>query len=103
MTRRVAWIKAAAGERFSALELNTFVFEVVITTDHQGAADQLAAAYGMTREDVLASLHFLVGTVDEVVEELTNWRAQLGISYVAVLGEESMEAFAPVVERLAGR
>ena len=100
--RRVEWIKQAAGDRFSALELNTFVFEVVITADRQGAANQLAAAYGMTSQDVLASLHFLVGTVDDVIEELTSWRAQFGISYVAVFGEASMEAFAPVVALLAG-
>jgi hypothetical protein len=56
----------------------------------------------MTSQEVLASLHFLVGTVDDVVEDLTNWRAQFGISYVAVLGEASMEAFAPVVALLAG-
>jgi len=44
----------------------------------------------------------LVGTVEERCATLERWREELGISYLMV-GDELMEAMAPVVERLAGR
>ena len=42
-----------------------------------------------------------MGTTDEMVETLQRRSESLGISYIAV-GDELMEALAPVVERLAG-
>ena len=44
----------------------------------------------------------LVGSVDEIVETLQERRERYGFSYIVVL-EPVVEAFAPVVERLAGR
>ena len=41
------------------------------------------------------------GTVDEICEELEKRRSALGISYITV-GDSVMEAFAPVVAKLAG-
>ena len=44
----------------------------------------------------------LIGSTDQMCEALLRRRESLGISYLAV-SDELMEAFAPVVERLAGR
>jgi hypothetical protein len=44
--------------------------------------------------------HALIGTVDAICEELVGRREAYGISYVTV-GDDAMEAFAPVVARLA--
>jgi hypothetical protein len=44
----------------------------------------------------------ITGTTDEMCETLLRRRDTLGISYVMV-GDELMDALAPVVERLAGR
>ena len=44
----------------------------------------------------------LIGTVDEIAETLQERRERYGFSYIVVM-EPVMEAFAPVVERLAGR
>jgi len=44
--------------------------------------------------------HF--GSVDRMVDDLQRWRERYGLAYVVVV-VESMEAFAPVVTRLAGR
>jgi hypothetical protein len=44
----------------------------------------------------------LVGTVDQMVEDLCARRARWGISYY-VVHEPYMDAFAPVVTRLAGK
>jgi alkanesulfonate monooxygenase SsuD/methylene tetrahydromethanopterin reductase-like flavin-dependent oxidoreductase (luciferase family) len=43
----------------------------------------------------------LIGTVDEVVDQLEKRRERYGISFVIVPGDV-VEAFAPVVERLDG-
>jgi len=51
---------------------------------------------------ILDSPRFLVGTVEQIVEDLEERRERYGISYVTVHGEQ-VETFSPVVERLAGR
>jgi probable F420-dependent oxidoreductase len=100
--QRLQWIKAAAGERFETLEINTTVFDVVVTDQGQHAADELARAWGCTPEQVLDSIHVLVGSIDHICEKIQMWREEFGISYLAVPGEEQMDAFAPIVARLAG-
>ncbi|HEX3508745.1 MAG TPA: LLM class F420-dependent oxidoreductase, partial [Candidatus Dormibacteraeota bacterium] len=61
----------------------------------------MAGGVGVESKDILAMPHFLIGTVDEVVEDLQQRRERYGISYVIVPGEAA-EAFAPVVTRLTG-
>jgi probable F420-dependent oxidoreductase len=100
--RRIEWIREAAGERFASLELNTLVLNVTITDHRQQAADDLAQAFGLPAEHILDSIHFLIGTVDQVVEDIQMWRERFGISYIAVI-REYMEALAPAVARLAGQ
>jgi probable F420-dependent oxidoreductase len=99
--QQVAWVQQAAGDRFDALEINTLLFGVVVTDQRQRAAEQLARAFGTTAEQVLDSVHFLVGTVDHMSEAIELWRERFGISYILVL-PEYMDALAPVVARLAG-
>jgi probable F420-dependent oxidoreductase len=99
---RLRWIRDAAGDRFAGLELNALVQRVIVTDDRATTADQLAAQWQpLTGADVLASPFVLLGTVDEIVETLRVRRARWGISYYVVF-EAMMEAFAPVVARLAG-
>jgi hypothetical protein len=50
---------------------------------------------------LLDSPHVFFGTVDHLVEKCLGLRERFGISYIMAAGEA--EAFAPVVERLAGR
>lgn len=98
---QVGWIRQAAGERFSSLELNTLVFTVVVTDHRREAAEELAVRLRTTPELVLNSVHHLVGTVDGIADDIRMWRERFGISYVAVM-EEFRDSFAPVVARLAG-
>jgi hypothetical protein len=44
----------------------------------------------------------LLGTIDEICETVRRRRERYGISYLTVF-ERDMEAFAPVVARLAGQ
>lgn len=99
---RVEWIRRAAGERFPRLELNVLVLDMVITDRRQAGADQIGRKWGVSPDQVLDSVHFLVGTTDQIADQLEGWREELHISYVAVM-PEFMDAFAPVVARLAGR
>lgn len=110
---KIGWIREAAGPRFQSLELNVYLLApVVITSDRQVAAREMVAGRRgrapqstLTEELVLNSPHFLVGSVEQIVEDLVAQRDELGISYVAVgrVGEADMDAFAPVVAQLAGR
>jgi hypothetical protein len=55
----------------------------------------------LTGEQLLDTVHFLVGTVDQITEDMQVWRERFGISYIAVQ-QDHMEALAPAVARLAG-
>ena len=60
----------------------------------------------MSAEDILNHPHCLIGSVDYICDELVRRRETYGIFYIAVLddGENNMvEAFAPVVAKLAGK
>jgi probable F420-dependent oxidoreductase len=100
---RVRLVRAAAGDRFARLELNALVQRVVVTDDARGAAAGLASRWAqLSPEEILESPFVLVGTVDQLVEQLQARRERWGISYYAVF-EPALDDFAPVVARLAGR
>ncbi|HVB62604.1 MAG TPA: TIGR03621 family F420-dependent LLM class oxidoreductase [Ktedonobacteraceae bacterium] len=104
IARKVEWVRQAAGDRFAAVELNLLVGDVVITEDQQQAAQQYAREKGRpgeTAEQLLSSPYLLIGSVEQIAERIHRLREQYSISYF-VVDSESMEAFAPVVARLAG-
>jgi len=99
---KLQWIKDAAGDRLDRIELSVTIFLANLTEDRESVASVMAAGFGAEPKDVLAMPHFLIGTADEVVEDLQRRRERYGISYVIVPGDVD-EAFAPVVERLTGK
>jgi probable F420-dependent oxidoreductase len=101
LRQKIEWVRAAAGERFDALEVHALIQAVVVSDQRVAAADQLATRFGVARELVLESPYVLVGTVDEICASLRERRELYGISYLTVF-DRDLEAFAPVVERLAG-
>jgi hypothetical protein len=74
---------------------------VTVTDDRRAAAEAVAAARGITAAQVLASPYFLLGSVEHIVERVRALRERHGISYLTVFPGD-VEAFAPVVARLAG-
>jgi hypothetical protein len=52
-------------------------------------------------EQVLASPDYLLGTVEQITEQLVTQRERYGISRVTVY-QDALEGFAPVVAQLAG-
>ena len=98
---RIAWIKEAAGDRFDEIELQVLTFFVQVGVDAEKAAGELAPLFGIEPAEALEIPLALVGTVDQIVEALQKRREEYGFSYV-VVHEGEMDAFAPIVERLAG-
>lgn len=98
--RRLDWARQVAGDRFERLEFNVLLFGIEVG-DRAAGAERLAQQWGITPESVLASPHFLVGQVDEMVEVLQQRRQRWRISYLTA-PEKSWSAFAPVVARLTG-
>jgi hypothetical protein len=82
---------------------------VVVDADRRVAAQQVvenhlygADATGLTVEQVLASPDYLLGTVEQITEQLVAQRERFGISRVTVY-QDHLDAFAPVVAQLADR
>jgi hypothetical protein len=57
---------------------------------------------GFETRDVLEMPHFLIGTLDQIEEDLRARRERYGFSHVILPGETADE-LAPIVERLAGQ
>ena len=101
---RIRLIRETAGEQRSAvLELNALVQRVVVTEDRRKSAEELASQWmQLSADEILQSPYLLVGTVEQIIEDLLSRRERWGISYYNV-HEPYMEALAPVVARLAGK
>jgi alkanesulfonate monooxygenase SsuD/methylene tetrahydromethanopterin reductase-like flavin-dependent oxidoreductase (luciferase family) len=82
--------------------LNVLLQAFEVTGDRAGAVERRANDLEMTAEDFGALPFGLVGTIDEIVDDLERHRSAYGVSYFTVRGDD-LEAFGPVVERLAGR
>ena len=73
----------------------------MVTDDRVGTAEAMAPALGLTAEQALASPLALVGTPQQIADDLIERRERFGFSYIG-LGPDEMEDFAPVVAQLAG-
>jgi hypothetical protein len=97
-------VRGIAGEdRFARLELNALVQRVAVTDDRRGAAEEMASRWTqLNADEILASPYVLIGTVDQIIEDLQARRERWGISSY-IVHEPYLDAFAPVVARLAGK
>jgi probable F420-dependent oxidoreductase len=98
---KVAWVKEAAGERFDELELNALIGFVMITDDRSSIIEAMAPHFGISTDDALHIPLALLGTLDEMREELQWRREEYGISYWSIEAD-SWEALGPVVSSLSG-
>ena len=80
--RKVGWVRAAAGDRAEAIELQVRVHLAMVTDDRDAVVQELAPAFGLTPDQARETPHALVGSVDQICDQL--------------------EPFAPVIARLAG-
>ena len=98
-TQRIQWIREAAGERFDDIELQVLCQIEQVTDDRASVYSSLAPVFGLTPEQAMEVPIVLVGTVDQIVNDLIERRERFGFSYVVV---HDLDAFAPVVAALAG-
>jgi probable F420-dependent oxidoreductase len=101
--QKVEWIRQAAGERFEHLEINSFVFAAKVTDHREMVAGHIAHGAGLAPEDILNSPHFLIGSVEQICEDLYHYRERYGISYLSLLGGGSNDEFTPVIARMSGK
>lgn len=99
--RKIDWVRAAAGDRIDAIELNVRTFFVNVTDDRRAAAEQMGQMMGVSADDVLQTPFAVIGTPAQIVDDLRARRERWGFSYV-IVGGEDVDSFAPVVAELAG-
>lgn len=102
LEERLQCIREAAGARYDHLELGALVQRVEVTEHRYLAAEELVNRWPqLDASEILQSPFVLVGTVEQIVEDLRMRRERWGISSYVVF-ERDMDTFAPVVARLAG-
>ncbi|MDI2027892.1 LLM class F420-dependent oxidoreductase [Saccharopolyspora sp. TS4A08] len=99
---RVAFTRQAAGDRADQVEWQVLVQAVIPTDDRRAAATELLPRFGdtMTLEQILDTPFLLIGTPEQIADQLHRNRTRYGFTYYSVHGP-FMEAFAPVLPHLA--
>jgi probable F420-dependent oxidoreductase len=96
--RKIARMREAAGDRIDEIELNIFMAGVGATADDVDLA-VVELASGMDKQTLTQLPNVLIGSPQQMAEQLLADREQFGVSYISVL-EPHMDAFAPVIELL---
>jgi len=104
---KIAWARAAAGERADELVFNVYpsAWPITVTDDLHGASreviDGLRERSGieLTEDEVIGSPHLFIGSIDGLVDKFQALRDGLGITSIMAGDVDELTA---VVERLAG-
>jgi len=101
---RLRYARECAGDRADDVEWHALIQAVVPTEDREGAANAMASRFGdvMSADDLLGTPFMLIGTVEEMAEQVLRNRDRYGFSYYTVHGP-FMTAFAPVIERVRAK
>jgi alkanesulfonate monooxygenase SsuD/methylene tetrahydromethanopterin reductase-like flavin-dependent oxidoreductase (luciferase family) len=97
---RARWLADAAGDRDADIERSVLVQATHVGDGADRAIDVAAERLGADPGLVRSTPFLLMGSVEQVVDELERHRERFGTSHVVV---RDALGFAPVVERLAGR
>ena len=98
---KVEWVREGAGERFDDLELNAWLAVAQVTDDAAGTAELLAPAFEADPVALLDSPMVMLGTIDELAEQVLARRERWGYSYHVIPGDQAVD-FAPLVTRMTG-
>lgn len=99
--QKLAWVRDAAGARFDDLEIQQYAGFVMFTDDRQSLAEAMAPSFGVSPELALETPIALVGTTEQIVDDLLARRERWQMSYI-VVDDAVAEPFAAVVARLEG-
>ncbi len=103
--QKLEWLRAAAGDRFDDLEIQTLVGFTHITQAAGDAApifEGMAGHFKVTPDDARMAPVTLVGTEGQIEELLEARRERWQMSYT-VVESTAIDTFAPLVARLAGK
>jgi probable F420-dependent oxidoreductase len=98
---KLAWVREGAGPRFDDIEIQQYVGFTMFTDDRRTLAEAMAPAFDVTPEMALETPVVLVGTEEQIVDDLLSRRERWQMSYV-VVNDDVAEQFAPIVARLSG-
>ena len=87
LAQQIGWVRAAAGSRFDAPELHLLVYTMAVTEHRRQAAERISQFNAslppeiivnapMPPDEVLASPRVLIGTAEQIVEQLQTLREQ---------------------------
>jgi probable F420-dependent oxidoreductase len=100
--RRIGFVRAAAGDRFTGVDVESSPYFTAITADPESALEGIAKSTGIPVDLLRDHPNVLIGSSESVVDLLHSRRESLGVNYVTVQ-QSQLESFAPVVDVLRGR
>jgi probable F420-dependent oxidoreductase len=106
LDEQVAWVRSEAGDRFRQLELSALVQRVEVTNDRRSAAERIGARMpALTVDEVLDSPFVLLGSPDQIAEQLRDHRDRFGVTTWVTFAErpgsdQSVETLTPVIDLL---
>ncbi len=100
--RRIDAVRAAAGERYAQLEIESSPYFTAITDDPEAALADAASSTGIPAEVLREHPNVMIGSLESIVDSLYSRRESFGVNYVTVQ-QSQIESFAPIVDRLHGR
>ena len=102
LARKVALLRSAAGDRFSALELSVYCADAGMVGSGHSVAGSAGSALKRALVAPVGSPYLLYGTLGALRDRLEQRREALGISHYAI-PHHALESMAPLVGSLAGR
>jgi probable F420-dependent oxidoreductase len=100
--RRIDVVRAAAGDRYGQLDIESSPYFTAITDDPEAALAKASSSTGIPIDVLREHPNVMIGSLENIVEMLFSRRESLGVNYVTVQ-QSQIESFAPVVEKLRGR
>jgi len=100
LAERIAFVRAAAGDRFDALELNLAI--TAMPVDGSGVPDLTIPRHflpGLSDDELLRHPGVLSGSSREMADRILGYRDRYGISYV-IVQDRHAEAFGEVIAML---
>lgn len=95
--RKVDIVRKAAGERYDDLELNVLVQHIEITPDRRSVIEAIAARTGGDVDQMMTAPYLLIGTIEQIVEQLIDARNRWNFSYFVT---RSIDTTTPIIEAL---
>jgi len=95
----VTTARAALGSRIADVEFNLQIAKLIITDDRETAVAEFAKLLGMDAGQVSTAPSLLIGSVEEIAQQVQNNRKEFGFSYFTVIEADHLE-FAKVLEYL---